>query len=277
MGAQDLTTIDNVRGWCGDGDSANDPLFRRLITQATRFICNETIPSFLPTAVSEVRDGTGGDRLRPQRYPVLSLTSLAIAGDLVTVAPAFVAGEIAGSGYVLDAWDGTVPGNAQFLSLRGNDWAFGFGRGTIAIGYVAGYQVAAEPATVPATGALTVTPLMPLGRWGSDGGVTYANGTALAKVASGPALGQYTVDAGTGVYGFAAADAGVAVLVTYGFVPADIEQACIELVAERFKYKDRIGILSKALGGQETISFSLRAMPDYVRETLTAYHTPVFA
>jgi hypothetical protein len=69
---------------------------------------------------------------------------------------------------------------------------------------------------IPATpGPYTVTPAVPgSGTWAQDGGVKYAaTGVPLQPFASGPTQGQYSVSAG--VYTFAAADQGVAVVISY--------------------------------------------------------------
>ena len=44
---------------------------------------------------------------------------------------------------------------------------------------------------------------------------------------------------------------------SYGFVPQDLAQAATELAAERFRASERVGLRSKSLGGQETISYDL--------------------
>jgi hypothetical protein len=69
--------------------------------------------------------------------------------------------------------------------------------------------------SIPATSTYTVTPTVPgSGTFSVDLGVRYAaTGIEFIKVASGPTVGQYAVSAG--VYTFAAADEGVAVL--FGF------------------------------------------------------------
>ena len=52
----------------------------------------------------------------------------------------------------------------------------------------------------------------------ADLGVAYAaTGTMLTPVASGPAVGQYTVNSSTGVYTFNAGDASAALLFTYSY------------------------------------------------------------
>ncbi len=74
-----------------------------------------------------------------------------------------------------------------------------------------------EAGTVPASGGHTVT----VGNhttFVADLGVAYAaTGTMLTLVASAPAAGQYSVNSGTGVYTFSAADAGTALLFTYSY------------------------------------------------------------
>ena len=57
----------------------------------------------------------------------------------------------------------------------------------------------------------------------------------------------------------------------YATVPADIAQATIELAGEAFRRRDRIGLGSKTLGGQETVAFSQKDMNDTVRTLLAPY------
>jgi hypothetical protein len=64
----------------------------------------------------------------------------------------------------------------------------------------------------------------------------------------------------------------VAVVYTAGFAstPSEIEQACIELVALRYKERDRIGHVSKSVSG-ETVSFVQKDMPPDVETVLEQY------
>jgi hypothetical protein len=57
----------------------------------------------------------------------------------------------------------------------------------------------------------------------------------------------------------------------YSTVPPDIAQACIELVALRYRERTRIGEMSKHLGDGSTVSFSQRDMPPDVRTVLQQY------
>ncbi|MFX7021362.1 hypothetical protein ABTI29_21025, partial [Acinetobacter baumannii] len=50
-----------------------------------------------------------------------------------------------------------------------------------------------------------------------DLGVTDAKAIPLKRVASAPATGQYSVDAATGAYTFAAADAGKTVFISFKY------------------------------------------------------------
>ena len=57
----------------------------------------------------------------------------------------------------------------------------------------------------------------------------------------------------------------------YVSVPPDIGQACIELVAQRFRERTRIGEASKALMSGETVTFSQKDMSDDVKTVLAEY------
>jgi hypothetical protein len=57
----------------------------------------------------------------------------------------------------------------------------------------------------------------------------------------------------------------------YAATPPDIAQAAVELVGEAFRRRDRIGLASKTLGGQEVVAFSLKDMNDTVRALLAPY------
>ncbi len=65
------------------------------------------------------------------------------------------------------------------------------------------------------------------------------------------------------------------VIVTYtaGYMttPPDVAQACIELVCQRYRERTRIGEVSRALGGGETVTFSQKDMSDDVKLLLAQY------
>lgn len=70
-------------------------------------------------------------------------------------------------------------------------------------------------------------------------------------------------------YSFARGVANVSVQYQAGYdaPPPDIEQACVEWIADRYAQRDRIGLASKGAGG-ETTAFSLAEMPKAVRIVL---------
>ena len=57
----------------------------------------------------------------------------------------------------------------------------------------------------------------------------------------------------------------------YAITPPDVEQAVIELVGERFRARERIGLTAKGLGGQETTSFATKPFNDTVAALLAPY------
>lgn len=71
----------------------------------------------------------------------------------------------------------------------------------------------------------------------------------------------------------------VAVTYTAGYpvIPPDIAQACIDLVCLRYRERTRIGEVSRATGGSETVTYSQRDMSEHVKLLLSQYRlvTPV--
>lgn len=61
----------------------------------------------------------------------------------------------------------------------------------------------------------------------------------------------------------------------YASVPPDIEQACIDLVALRYREKSRIGEQSKSIGG-ETVSFFIGDLTPFAKSVLQQYKRVVY-
>ena len=74
-----------------------------------------------------------------------------------------------------------------------------------------------------------------------------------------------------GLYSFSSADAGKSVLLSYGYVPADVSQCCLEWIAERWQAKDRVGLASQSLGGQETTSYKNEDITKFIALTLSNF------
>ncbi|MBV8337562.1 MAG: phage head-tail connector protein [Alphaproteobacteria bacterium] len=57
----------------------------------------------------------------------------------------------------------------------------------------------------------------------------------------------------------------------YAVTPPDLAQACIELVALRYRERNRIGEVSRAIGGGETVSYSQKDMSDSIKTLIQQY------
>lgn len=264
----DLTTLAAVKAWLGANAAASDDALQQTITNCSRAILTFLSRNVLPADYSERYDGAGwpSSRLMLKQWPVISIAQVSIGNTLIGAAA--VPGpnqQGSQSGYLLSPGDSFPPGAQQFLDFPG----YGTPRGSqnIGVSYRAGYATS-ESWQIPTT-PYQITPTALYGRWAMDLGVTIA-GVAAAKVASAPVTGQYAVSA-TGVYTFAAADAGKAAVISYGYVPQDLEQAALEWISFRYVSRASIGVNSKSLGGQETISYSAKDMPSPVAMMLQNY------
>jgi hypothetical protein len=274
MAASDLAALADVKAWLAGSSgigSSDDALIARLITDVSGAITAYLgRPALTPHLFVERLDGNGKTRLYLRHYPVLAVSSLVIDRGSIAAAPVPGADAPWAKGYLVEPWDGLPPGRPQALDVFHTFYRDG--RQNVLVDYTAGYGVQNEAAAVPAaSGPYTITAAAPFGPWASDAGVTYANGTALAAVREAPSAGQYNVSGG--VYTFAAADAGAGMLISYGFIPAAINNACIEWVAERYRYRTRVGQSAQTVAGQQTASYSLKDMPDFIRASLDPYRS----
>ena len=57
----------------------------------------------------------------------------------------------------------------------------------------------------------------------------------------------------------------------YATTPPDLAQACIELVALRYRERTRIGEVARAIGGGETVSYSQKDMSDSIKTLIQQY------
>jgi hypothetical protein len=268
----DLVTLPDLKAWLEVVGTGDDTLLSLLISQVSRAILTFLDrPSILPTTYTDIFDGGNDTSVTLRNWPVSTIASCMVDGVTIPAAPLLVAGAPAQRGYVLDAPDPMPPGRMQRLSIRYG--LFCAGVQNIIVSYFAGYQVSGEAAVVPITAPFTVVAQAPFGIFASDGGVAYANGTALAPVAANPGAGQYAVS--DGLYTFSPADAGAAVALTYGYIPYDIALAAKEWAGERYAYHTRIGQASKSLGGQETASFIVKDIPDFIARILQPYRRVV--
>ncbi|MGH6834948.1 MAG: head-tail connector protein [Methylocella sp.] len=268
----DLVSLADLKSWLGITGIDDDVLLGQLITQISRAILNVIDrPAVLASAYTETYDGGDEVSIMLRQWPVIGISSCVVDGVAIPPSPPLVGGASAQTGYVLDSAEARPPGAMQRLSLRG--FLFTCGLQNVTISYSAGYQITNESVVIPATAPYSVSAQAPYGNWASGGGVVYSNGVSLAAVPGNPARGQYAV--ANGVYSFAQADAGSVVLLTYGYVPADLASCCTDWAAERYAYRSRIGQHSKSLGGQETMAFIVKDIPDFVASALSPYRRVV--
>jgi hypothetical protein len=261
--AGDLTTQARVATWMSAGPTPPSSILQQLIGSMTALIYGKLNRARLYSQIfTRIFDGVGNMQIVLPDWPVTKIVSVQQGAAVIPLSVLPMpnspqpSGTNPGYGYRYVPWQGNLPGDPAVIEFVGG---FFYTRPqNVKITYQAGYAVSDEPWTVPAISPWQVTVLQQQGIWSRDGGVVYADtGVALVPVATGPTVGQYIppTDANPGLYTFAAADAGAAVLISYSFIPADLEEACIQMVAERYTYRSRVGVLSQSLGGQETMRY----------------------
>lgn len=256
-----LTSLAAVKDWLNISNSDSDTALIRLIDAASQFTLNWlNRDSFQVRTYTYNFRGNGRSSAILSNWPIQAgwVDSVGIGGSFVPVGTVGNAGLIT-NGYGIS----DVRFGAQSVELYG--YSFWNGAPSQVI-YRAGFRTTAEE-VIPAT-PFEVTPTTG-GQWTIDVSVEI-DGTEATKVTSAPAAGQYMVDE-WGKYTFAAADEGKTASITYDYAPWDVAFAVQEMIGEWYKRKDRIGVISKTLGGQETITFSQKDMGDSIRSTLQPY------
>lgn len=270
MSAYDLTTVANAKAWLGlpSEPTPSDTTLAALVTAASRAICAAlSRASLLPQSYTDTID-LESDRVYLAHWPVQQVTSVILEG--LAVPPADAPPTL---GFLLQPGDIAPPGRPQALDIFGR--RYHRRRQSLIVAYQAGYAIEGEVWTAPTTAPYLITAAAPFGAWATDLGVVYSSsGLALQLVKGAPAAGQYSVSAG--VYQFSASDAGAALSLSYGFIPQDLVQAATELAAERFRASERIGLRSKSLGGQETISYDLSGLSASVLALIAPYRRTAF-
>jgi hypothetical protein len=280
----DLTTQARVATWMSTGPTPPSAILGQLIGSMTALIYSKLNRARIYSqSFTRTFDGVGNMQLVLPDYPVTNVTSVQQGNALVppsvlpNVGTPQPPGTNYGYGWRIPLWAGNLPGeNAVLEFVNGS---FYVAAQNVKVTYQAGYLISQEPALVPSTpGPYTVTVLQPQGIWSRDNGVVYAaSGIALTPVKTLTVAGQYIppTDNAPGLYTFDAADEGAALLISYSFVPADLEEACIQLVAERYTYRGRVGDMSKSLGGQETMRFRL-GIPSEIMCMIDPYVSVVY-
>lgn len=265
LAAGDLTTPLRASTWMAAAPTLPSAVLTQLIGSMTALIYNKLNRARLYSQTfTRIFDGLGTYQIVLPDWPVTSISSIQMGAQLLNDVPlpspttGVIPGTNPGYGYRFVPWAGNLPGDPVVLEfVNGN---FCIGQQNIKVTYTAGYLISGEAWTVPATAPYQVTVLQPQGIWCRDNGVVNATtGATLTPVVTSPASGQYIPppDSNPGLYTFNSADAiaGLNVLISYSFIPADLEEACIQMIAERYAYRTRVGEISKTLGGQESVRY----------------------
>ena len=275
----DLTTQARVATWMSTGPAPPSAILGQLIGSMTALIYSKLNRARIYSqSFTRTFDGVGNMQLVLPDYPVTNVMSVQQGNALVppsvlpNVGTPQPPGTNYGYGWRIPLWAGNLPGeNAVLEFVNGS---FYVAAQNVKVTYQAGYLISQEPWTIPAGTPPTVTVLQQQGIWSRDNGVVYAStGVALVPVAASPTAGQYIppLDATPGLYTFNAGDEDADILISYSFIPASLEEACIQMVAERYSYRTRVGDVSKSLGGQETMRYLRGELPPEVMGMICDY------
>lgn len=254
--------------------SLSDTLMQRLISSVSTFIQSVLNRVIRNLSYVEFRSGLGGQTMMLLNFPISNVSGVAVDGIQIPSRPPL--GTAATTNFVGFGWQTAGPSGYTFDAYRVmlNGYEFRHGFSNVQIDYAAGYLVSGEVQTIPSS-----LMLMTQAHWNAgDRGVTYADGSPLQAVSFGSALttGSYSVDP-NGTYYFAAGDFGSTVLLSYGYVPFDIEQAAVDMIGDWFKYRDRIGQTSMTIE-QQSITFTNTAITARAQGVLNQYKrvTPIY-
>jgi len=284
----DLTTLSAAQPYLDSPPSA--AVLNGMITRVSRSICSYLNRGLLiPHTYTEQFSGSGTHQLVLPNYPILTLDSLKISGRATE--PAQHTSELNTFsnpyGYRYQPWNGIPPGIAPVIELTGGAFYMWSHQGVV-VTYRAGYQVTDESIIVPSFPGkeCTVTPMCPFGVWATDEGVRDAiDGTLYLAVQSTetPLVGQYIPPDPNQTpqprlyYTFCPDDGQKTLLISYGYVPAELEQAALETVQDRASYRRRAGgVRSQSLAAQESITYAQSdGFSDYVKDILGPFCSPL--
>lgn len=264
-----LTTLVAVKEWLGIDNTNSDDQLTRLIDAVSQFVLNWlNRDSFAGQDYTQNFMGNGKNTTLLRNWPVLSISSVGIAGSLIS--PSTLGqGGMPSAGYRV-----SDPRNSpQSIDL----YCFYFQyQSPCQIIYRAGFETT-QTFTIQQTGDspdFVVVPITPdyKGQWTGNIKVTEGS-TVYTQVDTNdplPSTGEYYIDE-WGTYTFSLDDVGKTVVIEYSYVPPDVSFAATEIIGEWYKRKDRIGLLSKTLGGQETMTFSKKDLSDIARSSLQPY------
>jgi len=262
-----LTNLAAVKDWLGINSDTSDTGLMRLIDAASQFTLNYlNRDSFQAKSYTQNFQGNRKRTTLIRNWPIVSVSSVGVDGRLIPASTFGVGGKPSDGYSISDARNAP-----QSVDLHGCYWYYGYCQ----VIYIAGFQSTQTnkipaPAEGETYGMITAGVM---GVWSSDQGVTI-DGTLAPQVDADPAAGEYMVDE-WGNYSFNTADQGKTSVISYTYTPFDVSFAVTQLIGGFYNRKDRIGVLSKTLGGQETITFLSTDMTDDIKKLLQNYKNEI--
>lgn len=248
----DLTTVAAVKQYLATPSANVDALIATLIPRESRQIEKYTGRVFPYVAHTGKRlDGTGTSMLMLPDQPIISVQSLSASGVAIAAAADSVS-----PGFLFDETMLYLNAGAKFP----------YARQAVQVSWQAGYQ-SNEAATIP-DGNVPVLTITDPGSPVTINGIVGDDGTVYASSANAPGPGQYQFV--RPAITFNTADAGKGITVSMNYVPAPVEQACIEMVGIDLKQRDNLGIRSKTLAN-ETIVYEASGLTASVKEMLQGF------
>jgi hypothetical protein len=268
------------------GNTNHDTWLTRAIKRMSGMMANYTNRQLMPELVQDVIDidrdpypaqSPGGfSSIQLSRWPVLGVLSV-----VQTLSATQTLALTEGTDYRVDLANGMLLKLNPYTGTVTN-WE----ASPVTVIFSAGYgALTTEAKTIPASTPWQLT-ANNAATFSCDHKVSFSSGTALTRVASTPAAGQYSVSS-AGVYTFASADASKAVNVTYAqrVVPDDLADICLRLVVARFKSRGRDPMLMQRdtpeLGTERfwvgTSPKQDGPFPPDITSALDTYRVPVLA
>jgi len=277
----DLTTLNAVKSRAEVQSSAADVEIQAAITAFSQWLLDFTGQGSLNSFATydDVYDGNGNARLMLNNYPILNVSSVTMnAAGIPASSAANVWGYYVEQSKKSLGLRGGVGNYSTFpyptpLTYRERGPVFLRGQGNIEVVYSAGYLPVLVQNDIENVTAGTIT--LADAPWIADAGVTYYPSlNVMAKVSSGPTIGEYAVS--NGLYVFSAADEGQLVAASYQInqAPFDLEYAVRCAVAINYKRKAWQDQKSRGVttqGGGMTTAYRDWAWPQEIDKVFEYY------
>lgn len=257
MATERLATLASVKSWLNIDGTSSDELLTDLLESASGFVLDYLgVNSFSPQDNEVLYDTYGKNWFLLREFPIISVDQVWYQNNMIPKSTGDNKSNPHTNGWSLQT---DKQGYGKIVYHNG---IFPDMRHAVNVLYRSGYQNS-ETYTIPASLVVTVGFI-----WACNVSVK-VNNVSFTKVDSSPNQGEYSIDEGS--YTFHASDQGKTVVIVYGYVPASLSRAVVELVGEKYRMQDRIGYVSKSLGGQETVTFSKEAMHPSIAAALMPF------